>query len=185
MILLKNRKIAILITIVVVLLATLFGVGRSLNRLVTNTEQMFFDGVFLHDQGFTQPAINTHLESIAHLALDCASVFANHPELSYEAEAIRLVRRDFLGANSISEKYTAYVDFSNAFSSFFAAADSAELSDRDRDAVAQFSSTFSGAVSAIENSAYNEMARNYMDGVSGFAKLLRPIARITPPQMFE
>jgi len=182
----KNRKVAILITIFVVVFATLFGVGRSLNRLAANTERMFFDGVYLVDQGFTQPALNTHLENIAHLALDCASVFANHPELYNQAEEIRLARRDFLDANSIWEKYIAHMELRFAFYSLFTAADHAELSDEDRDAITRFSTTLSGAVTAIENSAYNEMARNFMDGVSGFAKWLHPFALfVTPPQIFE
>lgn len=183
--LLKNRKIAIVITVIVVLLATLFGVGRSLNRLAANTERMFYDGVYLEGQGFTQPAINTHLENIAQAALDCASVFANHSDLYNQSEALRIARREFLDADGISEKFAAYVGLYDAFTAFFSAVETAGLSDRDREIAAQFSSTFSGAVTAISNSEYNDRARNFMDGVSGFAQLLRPFAFVTPPQVFD
>jgi len=184
MVLLKNRKIAILITVIVVFLSMLFGVGRSLNRLAANTERMFYEGVYLEDRGFVQPAINAHLENITNLALDCATVFANHPDLAHFSEAVRFARRDLLEANSISDKFGAYLGIREVFIAFFNAADAVELYDGDRSLIDGFAHTFFGAVNAIESSAYNDMAVGFMGGVSGFAQLLRPIVSVTPPQTF-
>ena len=181
--LLKNRKIAIIITVVVVVLAILFGVTRSLNRLAADIESMFYDGVFLEDQNFTQPALNTHLENLAQAALDGASFFANHPELSSEADGLRMARRELIDASSFMDKSEAFNNLARAFSDFHLAS-MIELSDRDLETRNQFIDTFNGATTAIQNSAYNDVAVSRWNDVSGFAKLLRPFLPVDPPQTF-
>jgi len=182
--LLKDRKIAILITIFVIILATLFGVGRSLNRLARDVEKLFYDGIYLERDGFTQPGINSHLENIKQAALDCSSLFANHTELSKEAEGLILARREMLEAGSISEKHAAYVITQKAFSEFISKASTVELSERDQASVALYTGTFTGAMGAIESSSYNTRVRNYMDDASFIAFFLRPFVFVKPPQAF-
>jgi len=183
MTLLKNRKIAIIITVVVVLLAILFGVTRSLNRLATDIESMFYYGVFLEDQGFTQPALNSHLENLAQATLDSVSIFANHPELSNVAEDLRMARRELIDASNIMDKNEAFHNLDRAFLNFWDAS-LIELSDRDLEARNQFIDTFNGATTAIQNSAYNDVAVSKWNNVSGFAQLLRPFLPVDPPQTF-
>jgi len=182
--LLGNRKIAVLITIFVIILATLFGIGRSLNRLARDVEAMFYDGVYLERDRFTQPGINSHLENITQAALDCSSVFASHAELSKESEGLMLARRDMLEAGSISEKYAAYEIIVKAFSEFISKANAVELSDRDFSSVAQYTDTFTGAKGAIESSSYNAKVRSYMDDASFIVFFLKPFLFVNPPQAF-
>jgi len=182
--LLKDRKIAILITVFVIVLATLFGVGRSLNRLARDVEAMFYDGIYLERDGFTQPGINSHLENITQAALDCSSMFANHAELSKESEGLMLARREMLEARSISEKYTAYVITQKAFSEFISKVNTVDLSDRDLVSVALYTDTFTGAMGAIESSSYNTRVRSYMDDASFITFFLKPFVFVNPPQAF-
>jgi len=182
--LLKNRKIAILITVFAIILTTLFGVGRSLNRLAKDVEDLFYDGIYLERDGFTQPGINSHLENITQAALDCSSVFANLAELSKESEGLILARRDMLEAGSISEKYSAYEIIKRAFSEFISKSDTLELSDRDLSSVALYAGTFTGAVGAIESSSYNARVKSYMDDASFIVFFIKPILFVNPPQAF-
>ena len=182
--LLKNRKVAIVITVFITVLAMLFGVGKSLNRLAGDVEVMFYDGVYMEDAGFVQPGINLHLENITQTALDCSSMFAGHAELADVSEALMMARRGMLEAGSISEKYAAYVNIHRAFTDFIDRAHAVELTERDADSVAMYSSTFTGAAGAIQSSEYNTKAGNFMSGASPIAFLLKPFVFVTSPQTF-
>jgi len=182
--LLKNRKFAVVITVIVVVLSTLLGVGRSLNRLAANTESMFYEGVYLEDRGFLQPPLNAHLENLTHLTLDIATTFANHPDLSNHADSIRYTRRSLSDATGIDEKFTAFAVLCSALHSFFYAAGDIELDDTDSDTIALFSSAFTGMLIAIAENAYNSRADTFMDEVPGFSLLLSSVVSVTPPQTF-
>jgi hypothetical protein len=183
--LLKNRKIAIVITVIVIILATLFGVNRSLNRLAKNVEAMFYDGIYLEDAGFTQPGISQHLSSIAQAALDITSAFTNHPELSAESDALVLARRELMDASSIAEKYVAYQGIQRSSSELLRKAETVDLSDRDIDVLSQFQTIFSGATRAIQDSQYNINARSFMESSSFIAYMLKPFLPVTAPQAFD
>jgi len=181
---LKNRKVAIVITVIFIVLATLFGVGRSLNRLARDVEVMFYEGVYMEDAGFVQPGINLHLENITQAALDCSSMFAGHAELADVSEVLMIARRGMLEAGSISEKHAAYEKINRAFTDFFSKAHTIELSERDADSIALYSSIFTGAVGAIQSSEYNVKAGNFMSGASPIAFLLKPFVFVSSPQSF-
>jgi len=182
--LLKNRKFAVLITVVVVILATLLGVRGSLNRLARGAEVMFYEGVSLKDEGYTQPAINPQLLNCAQAALDYAMVMENHPELSGETKALLSARREFIDAKSIREKRSANAGMQQAFAALSEKAGGIELTQKEIDAMAVHTSTFRGAQIAIQNSSYNQQAQSFMDGASILAHLLRPFLFIKPPQTF-
>jgi len=179
-----NRKFAILFAVVVAVLATLVGVYGTSARYTREIEAMFYDGVFMEDAGFVQPGINLHLENITQTALDCSSMFAGHAELADVSEALMMARRGMLEAGSISEKYAAYVNIHRAFTDFIDRAHAVELTERDADSVAMYSSTFTGAAGAIQSSEYNTKAGNFMSGASPIAFLLKPFVFVTSPQTF-
>ena len=182
--LLKNRKIAILITVVLVVFATLFGVGRSLNRLTGDIEAMFYDGVPLDGEGFLQPGIDAHLNNRLNSALGFAVLMEGYPEADSEAKALLSARNELISAKTISEKYKANEALQQAYLTLQAKTETLELSNRDKDDVAKYSSSFSGAQTAILNSSYNRKAESFMDGASFFARILKPFAFVTPPQAF-
>jgi len=183
----RNRKVAILITIIVMVPATLFGVGRSLNRLAVEVEAMFYNGLPINRGGIIQPqpGIDMLLGNIERDVLDVSSIFAGHPELSGEAEALAVARRELLDAGSISEKYTAYQEIQNAVAAFNNKAGIIELSERDEESTARFNRMVTGAMIAIEENEYNVRARDFMDGASYIAYMLRPFVFVTSPQTFD
>ena len=180
--LLKNRKFAVLIAIIVMVLATLIGVRGSLIRLVRDVEAMFYDGVYLEEGGYKQPGINSHLENRARAALDLATVMKNNPGLNAEVEVLLSVRQELISAESITEKLAANKRLQTAFSALADKAQRNELSEREIDALNHHTPTFNGAQTAIENSQYSQKAAAYMDDASFIAKILRPFLFVKPPQ---
>jgi len=182
--LLKNRKIAILITVVLVVAASLFAVGRSLNRLAREVEAMFYDGVYLEDEGYTQPGIEAHLERRWNSSLGFAVLMEVFPEAENEARALLSARNTLLSAKGISDKFAANEAMQRAYAELSAVADRLELSEQDKADIADYSSSFYGAQTAILGSRYNHMAEAFMKDASFFAHLLRPFAFVSPPQRF-
>ena len=182
--LLTNRKIAILITVILSVAATIFGLGRSLNRLARDVEVMFFDGVCLEDEGYTQPGIEAHLNSRLSSALALAVIMEDYPEAARETNELFSARNALKSAKSIGDKYTANEALQQAYLALQAKAESLELSLRDTDDIMRFSSDFSSAQTAIQDNRYNQKAESFMDDASFFARLLKPFAFVTPPQVF-
>jgi len=186
--LLKNRKIAIIITIIVVISATMFGVGKSLNGLVKEAEKVFYEGAEPEGAGFIQPSINHYLGIVSQAALDTSSLFAGHPELSDEAAALTAARRslsDAMGAKNIPEMYAAYRSILTASDVFINSAGNAELSEREQSALNDYRTTLRGAAIAIRNNEYNIKAGNFMDGAFFLTGLLKPFVFVTSPQVFD
>jgi len=167
------------------MIATLFGVGKSLDHLAREVEVMFYNGVYLEDAGYTQPGISQHLENIGQSALDASSAFAGHTELSGELEALQNARLGLTNADSITEKYIAYQIMQHSFTAFLEKAEHVELSEHDKGLLALYSATFTGATGAIQNSEYNVKASGFLDEVSFIARLLRPLVFVTAPQSFD
>jgi len=183
--LLKNRKFAILITVLIVCTATLIGMGVSLDRSARAIEAMFFDGVYLDDEGFTQPGISSHLANRQSSALSFATIMEGYPELAAETEALLVARRALIDASSFPEKHSANEAMQEAFTELVERARNLELAGRDRDDMERFSMSFYGAQTAIDNSRYNQKAAAFMDNASFFAHFLRPVLFVTPPQTFS
>jgi len=175
--LLKKRKNAVLITIVVVIAATLYGVYTTEGRYSRDIEAMFFDGVFLEEQGFTQPSINSHLEKSANAALGLATLMENYPGLAGRADALLSARRELLAAGNITQKERAALKMRDGFIDLLNAAKKMDLTEREIDSATQFYSTFNGAMIAINNSRYNEIVGDHLDSQ---CSILRQISKILP-----
>ena len=183
--LLKNRKIVIPIAVVVIFLATLFGVHRSLNRIARDVEEMFYTGVPMELATGTWPSINQHLRNLSLSIEDNVTLYLNHSELSGEANALILAQRSLMDADSISEKYLAYQSIQQTSTAFLSKAESVDLTEDEWYPIKQYQTVFMGATGAIQSSEYNVKARGFMDEVSFIARLLRPIVFVTPPQVFD
>ena len=180
----KNRKFAILVSAAIVILATLFGIRGSINRLARKTESMFYDGVYLVDEGYTQPGIDSQLKNRINSALGYALLLESHPELEKASSELLSAQRELIDAESIRAKYSANERLQRAFLKLAENAEKANLSQRDADAAEQYASTFMGAYTMIQNSGYNQQARSYMSGASIFVRIIRPFLFVTPPQLF-
>ena len=181
---LKNRKIAILIAVVVAVLATLFGVHRSLSRLSGDIERMFYDGVYLDDERYTQPGIDSQISRHAAATLDLASVLVNYPELKDSAEEVMQLRRVLLDAQGIGDKSLAFWAMSRYVNSLIQAVASVDLAGRDMEAVSVHSRTISGAEGFIRGAAYNQRVSERWNEQSALARLIGAFTPVKEPEMF-
>ena len=182
---LKNRKIAIPVTVIVAVLATLIGVHSSFNRLARDVEQMFFDGVDVEPGGYTEPSINQHLENSADAALGLATLLQGYPGLSDKAENLITARRELLSAERISTKSIPDHNMVQAFVELIQAAKGAGLPDRDAEAVSRYLQTFSGAHISIENSLYHDKVSQFKSNASFIAEFISFLVPASPPDSFS
>jgi len=179
--LLKNRKFAILITVAVAVIATMFGVYRTSARNTREIEAMFFSGVYLKDEKYTEAAINAHLNNCANAALGLATIMENYPEYADRSKALDTARGKLISAGSIADKSFAYAEMWTRFTELSSAVTSApgfsDMPARDAGAVNEYTKTFNSANWAMVNSRYNNEVFEYLDSRSA---LMRAIGVITP-----
>ena len=173
---LKNRKIAVLITVVVAIIATFIGVNMSLSRLSRDIEQMFFDGVYLESEKRTQQSIDSQIEKLSATALNIATLFENRPGLENESASVLNARKELINAVSIRDRGSSLSKMENAFEILVAAADKiADLNERESLALADYRKSYEGASYFIEDTLapeYNGKVDDFYNSRSFFAALI-------------
>ena len=179
---LAERKIAVLVVVVIAVAATLFGVQRSLTRLSRDLERLFYDGV--PQDGYVEPGIDLHLNNYADSALRISMILKGYPELTESADLAISWRRELLDAESISDKSYAFGRLSSTVYMMTQAAEVVDLTPRDEEALSQFLATFNGAEAAIKNSHYSQTVSAEWAKQSVVAKILRTFVSVREPAMF-
>ena len=180
----KDRKIAVLIAVVVIVLATLLGVRGSLSRLSRDIELMFYDGVYMERDGYTQPSIDSQLKRHADATLGLATVLMGYQELEDSAEEVIRLRRVLLEADAIGDKSFAFWNMSRYVYSLTQAAADVALSERDLEAVSSYSATITGAEGFIRDAAYNQESNRLWNEQSFIARIISMLIPIKQPGMF-
>ena len=182
---LKKRSTAVLIAVVVILLGTLFGVHRSVNKETAKIDAQFYNGVYLKDAKYTQPSIQSQLDKRADAALGLLSVAHQYVYLDDAAQKLRAAREALLDADTISEKYAANSKLENAwkqvYESLVAHADDVPPS------IESYVSTLSGAQGIIEKSDYNNTVNDFRSGTLGAfpINILKHLALVDYPAYFS
>jgi len=182
---LKKRETAIIITIAIVLVATLYGVNRSVTRLASDIEDMFYDGVFFQDAGFTQPGLNSHLENSTTAALNVATMLLNYPELADKAESVLVVRRALIDEHTIAGRGRLNQVFVNAFADLVNSAKDVNLAERDAEAVSRNLRLFMGAQANITDSRYHEKVAAFDSEISFIAQVFKIFLPVRSPEAFQ
>jgi len=174
----------VLISVVVMILATLFGVSRSLSRLSRDIERLFYDGVYLEAGGYTQPSIDSQIKKHSDAVLGLSTILTNYSQLHDDAESVLILRRELLGAESIGDKSLAFWAMSRAVYSLTQASSDVNMTDRDLDAVSQYSSTINGAETFIRGAAYNQAVSEQWNKQSFITRVICMITPVREPEMF-
>ena len=185
--LIRNRKLAILITVVVVVIATLIGVWGSLNKLARQAEAVFYSDSYAGADGINQRGIFSHLGVIANNTLGLASMPAVSTELRSEVEELLSARGLLISAMNVRDirsMGSAFTAVQQAFYTLEAKLQRLEFSPTDKSDIDGYISSFKGASTAISTSSYNEFAAAYLDDASFLARIISPILYIKPPQKF-
>lgn len=181
---LKKRSSAVIIAVIVVILGTLFGVHRSVNSETAKIEALFYKGVYLKDEKYTQSSIDAQLKKRADAALGLLTVAKNYTFLTDLAQELREARELLLDADTISEKYLANAKLESSYKQMFEAlivhADDVPAS------VESYVSTLRGAEGVIENSDYNKMVSEFRNSTLGAfpVNILKNLAFVKYPEYF-
>lgn len=157
----QKRSAAILVLIVVILLFSYIGAGRSLNKAAHNVEQLFYDGVYNSAEKYTAPGIYNHLDNCTDCALGLITCASELPELSEQTEALRQSRialLDAMESRNIPAMYSANLALQSDFASLSAAYSS---SGNSSEQAANYISNFEGAQISIQNDGYNQAVQSY------------------------
>ena len=183
--LLKNRGVAIIITIVVVIASTLFGIYTSANRVAREIESTFYDGVFLEDENRLQPSLNSHLQNAENAALGLGTILGNYPELADNANALLMAQDKLASAMSISSRESAAWELRDSFAELMKSAELVSLDERDTAATEHHASTFRGAFSAMHNTHYNIAAEERLSGQSPIFRIVSDFLSANRPDFFR
>ena len=179
---LEDRKIAVFITVVIAVAATFFGVNKSLKNLYRDVEDLFYNGVYLVDQKYTEPAVYAHIEDCARNALGLATLLQDEPELARYAREVIEARRKLYDAKDIASISAEYSKMGISFDSLVNTAQSVNLTEREIEAITQYNASYNGARGAVANSSFHEKTTQYSGSVSLIAKLVAVITPNKPPE---
>ena len=133
----------------------------------------------------TNKSTASHIRNICGAA-DGMVTIANNYDI--DTDAVRAATDEMKNAltyGSVSYLHYLYEDLLQALKPLEEQLSRAELSDRDAEGFAQYSSTISGAQSVIENSGYNESVRAFLrDEIHFPADFFAELAGVELPELF-
>jgi len=183
----KNRIIAFLIALIVIVGSTVFSVHRFLGGACQEVTDSFYNGVYNSDWNTTRPSLNKQLNNRYDAANGLYAILAGYPDLSNYTEALRIAKNTLKDATGIHEKYLANQQLEDAFAAALHALQSQPLDGRDQEMLKNYSENFSAARDVIAQCGYNESVREfYRSTLNVFpANLLRHIIPQRLPVLFE
>lgn len=183
---LKNRVVAVLLCILVVIASTLLSTNVKLDREADNVSAGFYKGVTY--DGYKHPAISDQLNNICGAADGLASVVA-----SYDVDVVALRQystdlKDMLNqrTGTYTAVYAKYRELLDCIEALKLELASVQLSERDASGAEQYFSTVSSASEVIGSAGYNDSVqqfkRSYLDRFPG--SILAKLAGVDAPELF-
>ena len=181
---LKKPFVAVLLSALIIFGSTLLSADIKLGRECQNITDGFYEGVVY--ENYQHKSIASQIRNICGAA-DGMVTIANNYDI--DTDAVRAATDEMKNAltyGSVSYLHYLYEDLLQALKPLEDQLSRAELSDRDAEGFAQYSSTISGAQSVIENSGYNESVRAFLrDEIHFPADFFAELAGVELPELFE
>ncbi len=181
---LKKPFVAVLLSALIICGSTLLSADIKLGRECQNITDGFYEGVVY--ENYQHKSIASQIRNICGAA-DGMVTIANNYDI--DTDAVRAATDEMKNAltyGSVSYLHYLYEDLLQALKPLEDQLSRAELSDRDAEGFAQYSSTISGAQSVIENSGYNESVRAFLrDEIHFPADFFAELAGVELPELFE
>lgn len=181
---LKKPFVAVLLSALIICGSTLLSADIKLGRECQNITDGFYEGVVY--ENYQHKSIASQIRNICGAA-DGMVTIANNYDI--DTDAVRAATDEMKSAltyGSVSYLHYLYEDLLQAVKPLEDQLSRTELSDRDAEGFAQYSSTISGAQSVIENSGYNESVRAFLrDEIHFPADFFAELAGVELPELFE
>ena len=181
---LKKPFVAVLLSALIICGSTLLSADIKLGKECQNITDGFYEGVVY--ENYQHKSIASQIRNICGAA-DGMVTIANNYDI--DTDAVRAATDEMKNAltyGSVSYLHYLYEDLLQAVKPLEDQLSRAELSDRDAEGFAQYSSTISGAQSVIENSGYNESVRALLrDEIHFPADFFAELAGVELPELFE
>ena len=179
-----NRRLAVIVLIVVVCLFSVIGVNGSLAKLSDKIGQGFYDGVENRD-GYVEKSIQSHLDNIADAANGLVTLGKSIG--IKEADELSAARIALIEGKTVSEKFDS---FTKVVSLSETVANGLLLSSRmpvNADALEYYASTVQNAARAIGQLGYNDTVDEYYNKTLRTfpVSLFRPFITADGPEYFR
>ena len=182
----KNRRTAVIITVIVCLLALVIGVRRSVGKQAADILEQFETGVRSASAGYTLPSVSAQLDARSNAALGLISLANQYGDLSESAGAVRTAREALLSAGSVSARSEANAALASACDALVPLLEH-RLTGADKiSALKDYAGVMSNTARLIETSGYNELVSDFRSNVVGLfpVNILYRIAGVTVPDYF-
>jgi hypothetical protein len=186
----KRKPVAILVTALVVALATLYSVNRTLGAACQAVTDGYYEGVFVASDGYRHPGISTHLSFRLSRADAIVSIAANYAGLETQTAAVQDARDNLLAATesgSLSAQHDRNAELQAAVTALEGAAANVSLSEQDRKNLDTCLTDMSGAQTAIEGAGYNEAVRAFYRSTYYVfpTEFLASASGVSAPELYE
>ena len=187
---LRNRAVAIILTVTVMCASTAFSVHKTLGAKARAISDSFHSGVYNSEWGTAGRSISSQLERRCDSANGLVTIASRYPQVDEKTNALRDARGSMVTASrsvSLSELYEYNRTLQSTFADLGDELAELDLTDRERNMLDEYSSSFRGAQSVIDNSGYNEAVRAFNRDVLGVfpTNILYRVVMIEPPELFD
>ena len=180
---LKKPFVAVLLSALIICGSTLLSADIKLGRECQNITDGFYEGVVY--ENYQHKSIASQIRNICGAADGMVTIANNYDIATDAVRAATDEMKNALTYGSVSYLHYLYEDLLQALKPLEDQLSRAELSDRDAEGFAQYSSTISGAQSVIENSGYNESVRAFLrDEIHFPADFFAELAGLELPELF-
>lgn len=181
-----NRRIAVIVLLLVMVFSTFFGVGRSLQKEASDIAGHFESGAYNEEGKYTEKSIQSHLNNRVNAANGLLTLSGQFSGVVPAAENLSEARLALIGAGTPSEKYAANEDMSVYSEQLCEVLENMALSSDQQEMLDYYISAMRGAQSAIEKLSYNkEVDEFYNRTLRSFpASLFTSFIDIEGPEYF-
>lgn len=162
---LKNRKIAVIISVAVIIVSVLIGVNKSVYAQIKKLNDSFENGVYISSEDYTQPGIGRQLAKRTDAALGLVTLASEFGDMAQEQSDLRSAREALMSAGTIQEKFLCNEALEEAYKHIVLAFSYETLDEKQQNAYDSYTSTMDGAQSLITSSSYNRTVAEFENEV--------------------
>ena len=182
----KNKTVAIILAVILVIASTLLATHVKLGNKVNDITEGFYNGI--NYDGYLHPSVFTQLKNISSSCLGISTI-----AMEYGIDTTSLNdARSHLETNldgkegNIKELYANYSDLTAVATQVINELKTKTLNERDQTGFSQYLTNYDGAIATIESSGYNESVSTFINGSyhSFPANILAKLSGVKAPAYF-